>query len=262
MFENQNHGIIVQTEDLLLRKESDAAGKIGNHLLVTAFYKKGAVIGNRFDKRQNEERQWIKKINSTSLIIGLGQYGSFDSFCHQADLIKSSVTGNYLPERYMTLPVYHKFLATLAKTSYDEGRPIPLDIIYANVTDSKIKMVRFNGDSDVYYGFGVLGGYGFQAPPVPLTKEETEGKNEQEIMLLKEKKFGESLKFPVKDAIKKMESFYGNKKYLGSMDEAMDAVRTTMFECDIPSKKELFEFTVFENGEFESVYVERGQQKK
>jgi len=259
MFENQNNNNgIIQTQDLFLMKEGDAAEKIGRHLLIIAHYKNGAVVGNRFDNRQNEERRWIKKINAESLIVGLGQYGVFDSFCRFADSLKLSLTSNILPERYVTLPVYDKFLTPMIASSYEAGRPLALDIIYANLRASKLKMVRFNGDIGTYTGFGILGGYPYQDQPAQaLTGEEVKGKTQDQLTEMMRMKFMGGVRHPVKAAVKKMESFFGEKKHLDTMDEAMDAVKATFFECDPPFKKEMFEFTVFEKGDLNSIYVPR-----
>ena len=258
MFENQNSSTVIQTSDLFLMKEGDAADKIGRHLLIIALYKNGAVIGNRFDKRQNEEQQWIKKLNPTSLVVGLGQYGCFRSFCDLADSLKLSITDNFLPGRYVTLPVYDKYLTPMIRSAYESGKPLALDIMYANLRASKLKMSRFNGDTATYVGFGVLGGYPYQDQPMQaLTSKETQCKTKQQISETMRNMFESGVRNPVKDAVKKMESFFGEKKYLDATDDAMDAVQETLFLCDPPSKKETFELTVFENGELKSVYLER-----
>jgi len=258
MFENQNSSTVIQTSDLFLMKEGDAADKIGRHLLIIALYKNGAVIGSRFDKRQNEEQQWIKKLNSTSLVVGLGQYGCFRSFCDLADLLKLSITDNFLQERYVTLPVYDKYLTPIIRSAYESGKPLALDIMYVNLRSSKLKMARFNGDTATYVGFGVLGGYPYQDRPMhTLTGAETKGKTREQMSEMMKEMFESGVRNPVKDAVKKMESYYGEKKHLDATDDAMDAVKAALFECDPPSKKETFELTVFENGELKSVYLER-----
>src|SRR3989338_3289861 len=235
MFENQNSSTVIQTSDLFLMKEGDAADKIGRHLLIVACYKNGAVIGSRFDKRQNEEQQWIKKLNSTSLVVGLGQYGCFRSFCDLADLLKLSITDNFLQERYVTLPVYDKYLTPIIRSAYESGKPLALDIMYVNLRSSKLKMARFNGDTATYVGFGVLGGYPYQDRPMhTLTGAETKGKTREQMSEMMKEMFESGVRNPVKDAVK-----------------------AGLFECDPPSKKETFELTVFENGELKSVYLER-----
>jgi hypothetical protein len=138
----------------------------------------------------------------------------------------------------MTLRAYDIFLTPIFRSNYESGRPLGLDIIYADIKKSKLKIVRFTGDTSVFSGFGILGGYPFPVQTEPLV-----------------------VKFPVKEAVKKMESIFGEKKCLETMEAAMDAVMKTLFEFDPITKKETYEFTVFEGGVLNSTYIERIQQK-
>src|SRR3989344_3960600 len=95
-------GMTLNTPEFFREQQDFAMDAIGSHLLIAARYKNGAAIGHKFNKRQNDSKEWIERINDTSLVVGWGDLGHFEllrGFMRKLrSEVKDVVTENYVTD--------------------------------------------------------------------------------------------------------------------------------------------------------------------
>ncbi len=226
---------VLNTPEFFFIREGDAFAKIGSHMLIAALYEGGLVIGNKFHERLQRERQWLSTIDETKLLCGYGDWGDVQEV--QSFIEDRCINiRDFLNDDYITVAYLRKNLRRLLKDAYIESSPVEANFLIADVKEAELNIVEFRGSVSRVLGFGILGGYSYTANPAHV--------------------------HPLKDAITTLEGIFAGRNALASLDEAMDAVKQTLFLHDPPSKKEIFELTVFENNSLHSVYVKREKKSE
>ena len=268
---NENGNSVLITPELFFHHDADAQDTIGQHILVAAVFKGGVVIGSRFDSRLNSKQQWIYPMGNKNLLLWWGDLGDF----HQLEHIlyaECQQMKRLLGENYVTATYVRKTLRQLLKENSSHANPYAVDFLFITHRSSDqtdLWFTDFRGKLRPLVGFGVLGGYPFfdieEAAKDQIEKVPTTFKDENQVVeFVKEimlKSQGGMRSSPLKKALKQLKEIYGQKTFLETKGQALDAARDILFECDPPSKTEEFEFTIFENGKLTSTYLTRKTQK-
>jgi len=257
-------GFFLQTSEFLKDKEIKAKSTIGRYILVAALYEKGAVLGHRFKPRQNKPHQWLYQLGDEHLVAGWSEdwasFKALEGIIYNIEIGEEDLFG---PEHSATLPSIFKKIARYLRAVSIESIPIPIDSLFVDTVVHKIVQVDFSGAINNRIGFGVLGGFPYQDP---YTEEEMKimakaamlgGRMTPEERTKLEEESKKSFHAPLKEAVTRLESIYKGRDFLDTKDEALVAVKSTLLECDPPSKSEEFELNVLENGELTSSFFKR-----
>lgn len=269
---NFSGGLTLNTPEFFREQQNLAIDAIGSHLLVAARFQTGVAIGHKFNKRQNYPREWIERINDTIIVAGWGDLGHFKRLLGFMREIGREVK-DLVTEKYVTDFPLKKNMAQLLEHASSSSQPYRIDLLFVNLAEEKLFILHFDGRSMHKSQFGVLGGYAYQ--------DKQHLKTESDIILSKygiaqnalprnpplgvmedlNDAYERSVKTPLKDALLTLEEIYGDRDFLETKAEASDAVKNTLFLHDPQSKRETFEITIFENGNFESVYFTREKKE-
>lgn len=260
-------GFFLQTPEFLRAKETKAQSIIGRYLLVAGLYEKGVAVGHRFKPRQNEPHQWLYRLGEGQLVAGWSEdwasFKALEGIIYNIEIGEEDLFGS---EHSATLPSIFKKIARYLRSVSIESIPIPIDSLFVDAVVHKIVQVDFSGAINNRIGFGVLGGFPYQDP---YTEEEMKimekaamsgglitSQDRATLEVISKNTFHA----PLKEAVARLERTYQGKDFLGTKEEAVDAVKSALIECDPPSKSEEFELTVFENGELTSSYFKRDKK--
>lgn len=269
---NFTGGLTLNTPEFFARQQGVAANAVGIHLLIAAKYNGGVAIGHKFNKNQNDPREWIERINSTSLVVGWGDWGHFRQLC---SFIRELILGikDLITEEYVTNSFLIDRAALLLESASQSSQPYGVALVFIDLGEEKLSILHFNGKIMRRSQFGVLGGYDYE--DLKRLKEESKivlAKHgikpgglaydpPPEVIQELDDVYVRSIKTPLKSALVTLEKIYGERDLLDTKEEAIGAVKNTLLKHDPPSKKETFEITTFENGNFESIYFTRRKQK-
>lgn len=266
-------GLVLNTPEFYQRQHSAAIASIGSNLLVAARYKNGTAIGHKYNRTQNNPRQWIEQVSDTSLMAGWGKWGHFQRICKFARA-NSSKTRRILGEDYITNFSLIGKLDFLFESASNASQPYHVSLLFIDLSEEKHTILHFDGSLIKRSQFAVLGGYEYQ--DLKQMKEESDiilakhnidpnrlpNQPHPKVIQELDDAYIRSIKAPLKSALVTLEEIYGDKDLLDTKEEAIEAVKNTLFEHDPPSKRETFEITTFENGDFESVYFTREKKER
>ena len=272
MEQNFFGGLTLNTPEFFAAQQSVAVGAIGSNMLIAARYKNGVAIGHKFNKNQNNPREWIEEINEASLAVGWGDHGHFRRLCSLLRRlileVKDRVSGDYVTNFYLI-----NQLALVLESASQNSKPCRVSFLFVDLNEEKLVILHFDGKMMTRSQFGILGGYEYQ--------DLRQMKVESDFILAKhgikqnklpinplpgiiqelDDAYYRSIKSPLKDAIIFLENIYGERDFLDTKDEAIDAIKNALLKYDPPSKKETFEITVIEGGNLESIYFKREKKE-
>ncbi len=257
--------MIIQTPELIEYKKINARERAGRHLLVLVTYKNGMVLGNKFDKRQSQKGQWIKYVNSTTIVGGIGDFGNFESVSHALEGFCQE-TMNLLGVHYITGQGIKRYLSGILNSYYkQESEALAVNFL---VTDSNTEglflwFINYDGRIKQLKNFAVAGGNEYLLPCV-LSEEEIANLPPHEIDIVKkiqQKNPAVAITtprhiFPRKNAIAYLEARWKPKM---AEKEAIQLTKNTLFECDDAGMVEL---TIFNTKGFEILYFKRKEKKE
>jgi hypothetical protein len=266
--DNASGGFTLNTPEFFHEQQQCAIDIIGCHLLVAARYKKGIAFGHKFNKRQNDHGELIEQINDTSTVVGWGDLGHFEQICSFMRDIRRRIK-DLITENYITDFALKANTARLLESASISSQPYCVELLFIDLDEEKLTILFSNGRKMKKSQFCVLGGYAYQ--------DHTQLNIESEVILAKygfssydlprnpppdltadlNDAYQRSTRTPLKDALLTLEEIYGDNAVLNAKEDAISAVKNTLFSHDPPSKQETFEITVFENGKFERFEFKR-----
>ena len=268
--------MIIQTPESFFQKKYDAEERVGKYLLALVTFRNGLAFGSKFNERQSKPGQWLMKISSTSIIGGVGDLRDFksvmlslDDFCQNISVM--------LGEHYLTGEGAVSFTTSLLKKTFEErANALSVNLLIADWrNDGKafLWFVDFDGSILQLKNFAVAGGYEYSRP---LSREELEKLSAQEkaffdLKRAKLEKEGflatESSLIPCKIRRPKKEAIaYLEKNWKPKMkkEEAIDALKKTLFECNPDSRDKTIEIIAIEYGKCPEFlcFKKNGQKNK
>lgn len=240
---------ILQTPEFFIQKGAYGEMSIGSHLLIAIPFVekegKGIVFGTKFDQRCNQPMQWIKPITPSIIMAGFGEYANFRTIFQHLNDAAQGMT-ELVGESYVSLHYISQICSSLMKQQFESSVPFSLDVLLIDALSQDLHFVNLYGNVMLLKNFGILGGYQYLPQKLPENASFED--------------FQKSVVFPRKNTIRHLEKELIKKPILNKK-MATKILTEAIFRFDPPSKKETFEFVVFQNQIFKFLIIKRNKAK-